>query len=61
MSGKNWQPGYQVCPGFNVCDGLYGAGDSCDRVCSMCGAPPGEIGIGCLQCEMCFGDPEAVI
>jgi hypothetical protein len=43
----NWQPGYDKCPG--QCDIM------CTRVCHMCGATPGQIGIGCLECECCFG------
>jgi hypothetical protein len=57
----SWHPGYVDCPGFVDCDGKFGAGDSCDRICPVCGAPPGKIGIGCLECECCIGDPDQVI
>lgn len=61
MSGKIWQPGYLVCPA-EPCTGGHreNAYGSCTPS-PICGAAVGIIGIGCLQCDQCTGDPESEI
>lgn len=50
---QDWQSGYEDCPG--------NCGVRCLYVCNMCNAGPGRIGIGCLNCECCYGNPDEVI
>lgn len=61
MTKNTWQPGYVPCAA-DPCTGGHreNAFRNCTQ-CTLCGAQPGEVGIGCLQCEMCLGDPDAVI
>lgn len=57
-SWKPWQPGYEECPGAMTSQ--PGGPCPCERICSMCGAGPGKIGIGCLECQICL-DPEVEV
>ncbi|CAG0950423.1 MAG: hypothetical protein OIN86_13550 [Candidatus Methanoperedens sp.] len=50
---EDWQPGYEECPDLSLRLIL--------RICPMCGAGPGKIGIGCLECDCAIGNPEDVI
>ncbi|MDD5614873.1 MAG: hypothetical protein PHH85_01575 [Candidatus Methanoperedens sp.] len=61
MSAQRWQPGYEDCTvDRSPCGHRENAYGEC-TICWMCEAPPGQVGIGCLQCEMCIEGAESEI
>jgi hypothetical protein len=57
MTASDWPPGYTITGIIAAIQAIALHKSRTIHICPMCGATPGKIGIGCLQCEMCHGDP----